>query len=394
MPIGLSGWRIDIDEPDFRKCIDQSKFFALKGSGGCGKSILMKHLFITCLSDSRYVPILVELRDLNDKINSLEDLILEILDKFDFDIKKDYYIKAKEHGHFCFLLDGYDEVISSKRPDLIADIKTLADKYPKCPIVISSRPDDIFDGLNQFSIYNLKPLSKESRINLIDKLPYDEKIKINFINEIKSNINDKHESFLSNPLLISIMLLTYGEYTEIPHKSSIFYELAYEVLFQRHDGNKGGFSRERKTDLDIKEFAKVFSIFSLQTYDGRRFKFTKIQCLEYLENCREILEYNFVTENYLDDAKVAACLLLEDSIEISYTHRSFQEYFVAKFICEASTELQLDLLSRYWKRIRSDNVIGILYEMNNEVIEKNLFIPQFEELFRVLRLKGTPQKLA
>ncbi len=41
------------------------------------------------------------------------------------------------------------------------------------------------------------------------------------------------------------MLLTYGQSLDIPNKLNIFYNQAYEVLFQRHDTLKGGFQRNK-----------------------------------------------------------------------------------------------------------------------------------------------------
>jgi hypothetical protein len=56
------------------------------------------------------------------------------------------------------------------------------------------------------------------------------------------------------------MLLSYGQSASIPNKISVFYNQAYEALFERHDVLKDGFRRKRLTPLDIQDFARVFAV--------------------------------------------------------------------------------------------------------------------------------------
>lgn len=389
VPVGLAsrGRKIKIDTPHFLDCLDQSKHTVVSGLGGSGKSVLMRHLFIDCIKQSRFVPVLIELRDLNPESITLPELIDSTLDIYGFKLSKEYIEKAKKEGHFSFFLDGFDEVDHLKRKKLIKDIKSLIRKYSKCPVFISTRPEDIFGGIDEFLILNTMPLGQSKAIELVGKLPFDDSIKSKFIEKLNTGLFEKHSSFLSNPLLLSIMLLTYGENAEIPSKLSIFYNQAYEALFQRHDANKGGYKRNRLTNLDIQDFSKVFSLFSLQTYEKRIFKMPRIDCLKYIDKSKNLLKMDFNSEDYLSDLLSAACLLIEDGLEISYSHRSFQEYFVALHILSSSPELQGKLVNRYWKNSLSDNVIDILVEMNSELIERVLIVPKLEGLFKEIGVR-------
>jgi hypothetical protein len=267
------------------------------------------------------------------------------------------------------------------------NISRLSKRYKKCPIFISSRPDDVVQGIDDFSVFRILPLDLESASNLIKKLSFDSGIKSKFIQDLSSGLFDKHESFLSNPLLLSIMLLTYGENAEIPSKLSIFYNQAYEALFQRHDAKKAGYRRERKTSLDIQDFSRVFSLFSLQTYEKRVFKMSRIECLRLIEKSRKSLGEDFKPEDYLSDLLTAACLMIEDGLEIAYSHRSFQEYFVALHISTADPDTQEILINRYWKNMNSDNVIHLLSEINPDLVERVLIVPKLEKLFKEIGVK-------
>lgn len=387
VPTGIECDSTKILTPSFRECIKKSERIVITGSGGSGKTVLMKHLFLDCIQDKNYTPVLLELRELNDAEITLDEFIASTLEKYGFNISGEFVERAKEKGHLCFFLDGYDEVNYSFRKKLIKQIDTLSEKFTDCPIFISSRPDDDLYGIQAFNVYKILPLNLESAINLISKLPYDTTIKDKFIKDLSDGLFEQHISFLSNPLLLSIMLLTYGENAEIPSKLSLFYNQAYEALFQRHDANKGGYSRNRLTNLDIQDFSRVFSLFSLQTYEKRLFKMSKTVCLNFIEKSRDNLQLNFIAEDYLKDLLSAACLLVEDGLEIAFSHRSFQEYFVAVYISSASPEIQEKLIERYSETLGMDSVMELLYEINPELVERLFLVPKLQEVFSKIGVK-------
>lgn len=377
-----------ISTPTFSNCINSSRRIVITGTGGSGKSVLMKHLFLDCIRDKHYVPIMVELRDINSEKMSIDDFIQKVLDENRFDTSGEYVKKAMNAGHFCFFFDGYDEVDHTLRTQAIKQIGSLSQKYPECPIILSSRPDDVFNGLNEFSVFRIMPLSLEAASDLIAKLPFDEDVKEKFQKDLAENLFERHNSFLSNPLLLSIMLLTYGENAEIPSKQSIFYNQAYEALFQRHDANKGAYTRVRLTNLDIQDFARVFSLFSVQTFQRRLFKMSRSDCLAFIDKSRDSLKKNFKAQDYLGDLLSAACLMIEDGLDVAFSHRSFQEYFVALYLSTAAPEVQEKLIKLYWDNMSSDSVLSLLYEINPELVERVLLVPELENLFSVIGVKN------
>lgn len=387
VPTGISCGEKKIQQPSFKNCTEFTKKLVISGTGGSGKSVLMKHLFLNCIEEKLYAPILIELRDLNSYEKNLDDFINETLSIFDFKAEESYVKKAKESGHFCFFFDGFDEINPSVRNKTIKQIQTLSKQFPDCPIFLSSRPDDVLTGLDDFSTFRMMPLSLDEAVSLVAKLPFEEVIKTKFSDDLASGLFEKHKSFLSNPLLLSIMLLTYGENAEIPSKLSIFYNQAYEALFQRHDANKGGYSRKRLTNLDIQDFSKIFSLFCLQTYEKRLFKMSRIQCLEFIKKSILNLQLDAKPDDYLNDLLSAACLLIEDGLDIAFSHRSFQEYFVALQISNSPPEIQIKLINRYWTNMSSDNVMSLLLEINPSLVERELIVPRLEEFFNSIEVK-------
>ncbi len=222
---------------------------------------------------------------------------------------------------------------------------------------------------------------------LVERLPFDDGVKERFTMEMRQGRFEKHQSFLSNPLLLSIMLLTYSDVAHIPRKLSTFYNLAYEALFHRHDAQKGGYLRERRCGLDIHDFAKGFAALSLLTYDRREFAFTRGRALEAIGEARGLAMLDFEPEAFLGDAQQAICLLVEDGLEIAFAHRSFQEYFVARFIQASPPGSKAELVKRFAPSVQADAVMGLLWEMDKYIVEKYYLLPIRQELRETLGVR-------
>jgi hypothetical protein len=110
-------------------------------------------------------------------------------------------------------------------------------------------------------------------------------------------------------------------------------------------------------------------------------------CLDFIQKAKQTLGFDFKPDDYLFDLTSAACLLVEDGLEIAFSHRSFQEYFVARHISQATPDVQVRLIERYAKNLAQDNVMELLLEINPDLTERQLLVPQLKELFQQLGVK-------
>lgn len=305
-----------------------------------------------------------------------------------FSLDREYVAKALDAGHFILFLDGFDEVIHEKRSDVTQFIQDFTKNFGKNAVLVTSRPDPGLEGWQQFSLFQVAPLTIDQARSLVEKLSFDNDIKSKFLLDLRADLFGKHRSFLSNPLLLSIMLLSYGQSATIPNKLTVFYNQAYEALYERHDTLKDGFRRKRLTPLDIQDFARLFSAFCLLAFDKRKLEFTHTEALEYIEKSEEIIGLDVLKDNYLNDLIQAVCLLVQDGLSIVYSHRSFQEYFAARFISEARSDVQERLIKKYSSQILMDNVMSMLHEMRPEAVEQYYIVPALNETFTYLGIKG------
>ena len=352
------------------------------GTAGGGKSMLIRHLNITLLRDFRdLLPIYFELRILNSlKPEVLLTAIFDHVHSHIRSLSRELFEDGLRRGTFALVLDGFDEVDFDLRARYGAQIDALCAEFPKLAVAVTSRPEDNLPGLQGFTVYHANPMSKEQAIELLKKLDYDPEKKENFIEQIRSTLYNDHFEFLSNPLLSTIMLLTYSYHSDIPEKIHIFYQQAFETLYQRHDRSKGVYTRRSRTGLPIDEFEKTFSYFCASTYVAEKFSFDEASIRNYLS---EAIEYNDLTvsvDELLSDLLESTCLLQRDGVDISFVHRSFQEYFTAKFIDGLDDVAASEILDTIIGRYSTDSVIGMLFDMNRSLIERSWVLPTVTKL--------------
>ncbi|WP_339610121.1 NACHT domain-containing protein [uncultured Roseivirga sp.] len=175
-PIGVENENKVLEKANILDLVSTHDKLIILGSGGAGKSILLKHLLLDSLRSSYKVPIFIELRDSNHKNQKLIDLLSFALKEFELNIDSEYLHRALQEGHFIVFLDGLDEVKSSLRMDLIKEIEEFTKLYDSCSFVISSRPDDNISEFEQFSFYRTLPLTLEQSVSLVKKLPAEEEL--------------------------------------------------------------------------------------------------------------------------------------------------------------------------------------------------------------------------
>lgn len=365
--------------------LDISHFIIIQGKGGVGKSTFLKHLFMDESAKQDWIPIFVELKDLNaidDDYEISDFLFRKLYDLGEFTNKQNMQY-ALQTGAFVFLLDGYDEILSSKQDAFFRKLDSFCDRYSDNHFIISSRPYSEFVEFQRFTVLTLCELTKEQALSLIRRIDFDPEIKERFITALDEKLYDQHKSFASNPLLLSIMLLTFDNYAEIPEKLHLFYANAFETLYSKHDATKAGYRRELHSALSFDNFKKVFSYFCFITYRQRKTKFTHDEMLTVLKKISTSI-VRFEPEDFIFDLVNAICLMHKDGLDYVFTHRSFQEYFSAIFLKELSDQQMktqgLELIQRDMSSWDFDHVFTMLRDMAEHRFEKNILLPCIIEI--------------
>lgn len=350
--IGLDYDGEEIDTSSVEPLLEISKNILILGTGGVGKSMLTRYLFLDTAAYEGYVPVLIELRRIGSQSSgelSILDLIYSCMKDFDVELPKGQFEYSLQLGKYLFLFDGFDEVKSSLAKETAEAIQMFSAKYPQNSYIVTSRPRPETSPLETFTVMNSMPLSKEQAIDLASRIwTEDEKTK-EFCQQLDEILYEKHKDFAENPLLLSMMFLTFMRNSSIPEHLSDFYKKAYDALYSAHDNHdKGCYRRDfHCKDLDENVFKRVLSRFCFQTYFKETYEFSETKIICYIQDSLQKLGFNDVkATDYLADLRNVVCMIIKDGEIYRFSHRSFQAYFAAYYTAHLTDEQQKQLFAQ------------------------------------------------
>lgn len=393
-PIKASYKALTSDFNNLEDIFSEYKNITIVGSAGSGKTTLIKHIFLQAIFDQKRIPILIELRNLNDYNGDFEKLITEKVLKSKIKPSDSIFKRTLESGKFLFLLDGYDEIFSEKKQEINRQIELFVDSYSKNNFLITTRPGSGIESFPRFHDFKVCSLDDEDVIGFIDKIVEEGERKDRIKHIVLDPKNKNYYEFLRNPLLLSMFIMAFENHPEIPKRKSAFYRNVFDTLYSRHDGiTKNSFPREKITKLQRDDFEEILSVFSYLTLIEGKYSFTTEYLTDTLDKVKSSTDFNFVTEDLIYDLRTTISILILDGFEYFFPHRSIQEYFTAFFINELPTDKKHKAyknLSNVLEESSSDysfNFWSLCYEMDKTVFLSNFLVPQLKKIYRQIEEK-------
>lgn len=390
---------ITISDATIEKLETESKYIIIEGLGGIGKSMFLTHLFLTSatqVSETGIIPLFLSLKDYKDTTDNVVDFIWKSLCVYDSNLSRKVIIEALQNKELVLLLDGLDEIQSSARESFESDLEAFIKAYNGNPIIITSRPIyNAFVSFSKFSVFDIQALSKEQALTLVGKLEFwDDSAKNNFMQALNKELYTSHYQFASNPLLLTIMLMTYSSFGEVPAKMHVFYSKAYETMSRLHDASKGSFKRPLYTKLTPEEFAKIFSEFCARTYTDEILEFDERIFSAYISKVigsSSIDTEGISPHEFLLDLTENLCIMYREGSTYYFIHRSFQEYFAAVHF-STQYDAKLTKIGNFFEtmpnRTYTDKTFDMLYDMIPEKVERFIFLPFLTNLISEYEKQG------
>lgn len=334
-----NGERSTVSTPtdEVRNLFHKHPYITLIGAAGSGKSTIIKYLFVNAFDANFKIPVTIELRYLNDYSGTLTDYIREKVFKLHKIATNDRIIeRLLSSGQFIFFLDGYDEIAAPRKHAVTREITDLVSVYFRNYYLLTSRPFASIDLLPQFHNFEVCSLSADDIDKFIKKQIPKENVELTnkMITAVNSFENRVYKSFLENPLLLSMFILTFQSYSTIPQLRSDFFYQVFDTLYSVHDSmTKVSFVRDKESGLSKEAFVEVLRMFSFISYFEDKFVFSA----SYLEKQLGLIKSRkprivFENEKLINDLQVATGILIKDGIEYSFPHRALQEYFAACYV--------------------------------------------------------------
>ena len=392
VPDSLSNSEIQDATPE--KIAKYGNYIIIEAYGGMGKSMMMRHLLLSAVNEyknTQKIPLMVYLKDY-DGGNSYKDLFDHIFESslaLMSSINPNAYEKMLKSGNFLILLDGLDELSSTFQNNYETALNKFIDMYPNNQYIMSSRPFSDFVSYSRFTILHLLPFTNDQALTLINKLefrPDEPSVKEKFIAALQDHLFETHQDFTSNPLLLTIMLMTFNQIAEISPRMRIFYRDAYAVLSQKHDASKGAYKRSLKTGMNSDEFSDFFAEFCARSYIKEKYLMTESEAKNFyneLNARKKHPEIKATATDFLYDLCSNICLLYLESGTYHFTHRSFQEYFCALYFSNQKDK-DLEKIGKFFEKPKRhyffSQTFPMLFDMIPEKVEEYIFLPHLNSL--------------
>jgi hypothetical protein len=362
-----------------KEFIERYKKIIITDTAGMGKSTVMKWLFINAIRQHEGIPIFIELRKLSRE-NTIINEIFKNINSIDNQFNEKYILSLLKRGDFIFFFDGYDEIATNDKAKVTEDLQWFISKASENVFIMSSREERALVSFGDFQRFNIKPLDKNEAYDLISK--YDNG------GELSAELNKKIESdknlsllseFLINPLMTSLLYKAYEYKKVIPYKKSLFYRQVYDALFEVHDFSKGGvFVHDKESKLDMDDFEEVIKYISYKSFVRGKTIYQREELIGLIKEAKEKnTRIQFKETAYLEDLIKNVPLFIKDGVEYRWTHKSFQEYFAAKYICHNIKDKQKDVLLSMAKSSKNDiyyNVLDFCYDIDYTTFRRTIIL--------------------
>lgn len=379
------------------------------GTGGIGKTMMLRYFFLNEIIQGDRVPILLTMRRVNNikaENMSIIDLVYMCMEDYNVKLPREQFEYSLEKGIYLFLLDGFDEVVEAKASRVAEEIQRFCSKYPKNYCIMTSRPEFYFSPLETFTRVDTKNLSEKQAVTLAGKFANsaEEKGKVEeFCEQLKTGLYLKYESFAKIPLLLCMMYLTFLDSGNIPNNIADFYERTFDALINTHDSFKKPdvFVREFKcTDLDRRTFKMIFAHFCYRSFfdsvdyrlrsriplkTNSTYDFRKKDIEERLSISINKMNADVSVDDYLLDLQRIVCLIIQDGPVYRFVHRSFQDYFAAVYTEQLNDNNQKKVFHGIRYESKYNDYFRILYSIQKNRLITNGFLSELKDLIPMLK---------
>ncbi len=357
---------------DIEDLIGKKAVILLQGSAGSGKTTLIKHLAYSILHTKTpadlhdYLPILIFLRDVwpiyvEEKQKSggnvdfrsiLEKYLLK--SKLSMDIVENF---ASRH-RALFLMDGLDEVPAEIRDEFTDLIKDFQFKHRENRFMISGREHGLNGRILTYyrsDLSEIDPLTPDKVQEFIRKWfqtvfsQTDGTVKVTADDLIHDTEQHDHiQEFTRNPLLLTAVCILYLDSRRIPDQRAELYDrIVDNLLYRRFHGNP------KIPELLVRDFLAELA-FDMQqknllTIDTGDAKEILKRVIKQQEN-EDPRQYNRRIASLFDEIEPHCGLFRRVSdMEIGWIHKTFREYFTAKYMIDYETDYQPFLTNEDWE---------------------------------------------
>lgn len=374
------------------------------GKPGSGKTTFLKHIAIQCISGNfkaDLVPIFITLKNFAES-KDCSCLIEYINQNFNANNILDNSITEKLliHGRALVLFDGLDEVMEAHEARILKVLSKIYTNYGANKFIVTCRIAAKQYTLKNFTEVEVADFNDEQIISFAHKwFSTRDTIKgKNFVDKLKNNFSIKE--LATNPLLLTLLCLTFEESADFPVNRLELYKEGINLLLRKWDAVRN-IERDRLyKKLSVQYKQNLLSKIALITFEGGNYFFKQQELEQYIidyiinlhDASTEFEVLHLDANAVLKSIEAQHGLLVERARGIySFSHLTFHEYFTAQEIvtnCEpqaleiALRQLVSRIAEKRWREVflltvgmlrNADYLIQLMkQQIDNLIAERHL----------------------
>lgn len=353
------------------------------GFAGQGKSTILRKILLESIKNGHKIPFFMELRKVEKQGVKLS--LLKILNELGVNANEENLTSLLKSDNVVLLLDGFDEVSSGMRENILEEINYINRNY-NVQIISTSRDGTEICTESGVVNYKVNKIKKSDIISILKKLSKSNEVEQDTLSQIFKILkgNTTLVETMNSPLLATLFYICYPHLDSIPNSAIDFYSKLFTTLYFRHDKIKN-YKRERKSEITPSEAFEAFCALCFKSLYDNRLDFTHHSILEYtkqslslcgVEGCQpENMAYDFID---------ITCLIQKDGYDrYVFLHKSIQEYHAAEYVKSLSLDKKKTFMLAILESIKNDSKMSAtaryLYEIDKENTFKLICMPLCEE---------------
>ncbi|MBW4597628.1 MAG: NACHT domain-containing NTPase [Brasilonema angustatum HA4187-MV1] len=373
------------------------------GKPGAGKTTFLKYLAMQCIEgqfQKERFPIFITLKDFAESLEqpNILEYIAQQLSKCkvtDANLKTEQLL---EQGKALILLDGLDEVREEDTKKVLDQVQEFSYQFHNNQFIITCRiaaKEYTFQGFTEVEVADF---DSEQIATFAQNWFQSKKDPVKgkrFIEKLKKN--KPIEELATNPLLLTLLCLVFGEAGDFPANRSELYTEGVDVLLKKWDVGRNIERDKVYKDLSLQGKENLLSHIALTTFEQKNYFFKKKTVEDYIadfiRNLRnantapEALELD--SEAILKSIEAQHGLLVARATGIySFSHLTFHEYFTAREIKERSAWAKLaeHVAEKRWREVfllttglmrSADDLLKLMKQQTDELLAKDEKLQKF-----------------
>ncbi|MDF0555188.1 NACHT domain-containing protein [Kamptonema sp. UHCC 0994] len=327
---------------------NQNQYLMVLGEPGAGKSIFLRQIALEALKgkklgkigNSTYIPVFIDLKEVSTRKVNLEKIILEDFASSNFPFPEQLTAKALGKGKLLILLDGLNEVPENQFKNVILQIKSFVNKYPKNRFIISCRTDLYRHNLTGFVNVLISPFDENQLERFLCNWFHSDGETLNFNalacwEALQKPENLKAKELSINTLSLSLLCLVYERDKNFPKSRQALYEQVWQILLESGLSDPRLQLNAREKSMILEEVSNLFSEIAFTGFESNKLLFERRILVEKVKDCvgRNLKRQSSLDANLVLDAIVKPGILVSEKPNLlAFFHPTIQEYLTAQYI--------------------------------------------------------------